>query len=244
MSTKLTADKVLTKAKSQVRDKSYGSNNKYTKWYYGKSTSAAWCGIFVKYVIEKLCEDKELLCGCTNFAYVPTVWNWAKSKGYLKSKTYTPQAGDLVIFDWTVDNELSRDHIGFVICDRGTYISTVEGNTSSVSQGNGGCVQLRERNKKYVAGYVRLPYAKPKVTKKKYSGALPKNTVKKDCKNKEEVKEWQEFLNWALDLSLVVDGICGPKTVDATKKFQKLVGITCDGICGKNTLSKAKGYKK
>ena len=36
----------------------------------------------------------------------------------------------------------------------------------------------------------------------------------------------------------IADGICGTKTVNAIKKFQKLKGLTVDGICGKNTWNK------
>ena len=35
-----------------------------------------------------------------------------------------------------------------------------------------------------------------------------------------------------------VDGICGAKTVNAIKAFQKANGLAVDGICGKNTWNK------
>jgi N-acetylmuramoyl-L-alanine amidase len=37
---------------------------------------------------------------------------------------------------------------------------------------------------------------------------------------------------------LSVDGIAGPQTIGALKKFQKSKGLVVDGLCGKNTWGK------
>lgn len=151
---KPTASQVITYAKKFVRKAKYGSPNAFTKWYYGNNTAAPWCAIFVYYCLAHT-SGKTLMTGCGNKAYVPTVWNWAKAKGYTRK---TPAKGDLVIFDWQKDNV--ADHIGFVLADKGSTVQTLEGNTSNVSNGNGGCVQIRTRSKTLIKGYVRLPYAK------------------------------------------------------------------------------------
>lgn len=59
-----------------------------------------------------------------------------------------------------------------------------------------------------------------------------------------QVKNLQNFLNWALDLNLVVDGIIGNATINAVKQFQNKVKIYADGLFGKSSLSKAKSYSK
>lgn len=246
MASKTTAKKVLAAAKGEIREKKYGKPNKYSRWYYGNETQAPWCGIFIKYVIEKLCGNKELLEGCSNVAYVPTIHEWAKKKGYVK---YSGEPGDLVIFDWNCGNGVAeRDHVGFMVKDnKNGTITTYEGNTSSISNGNGDCVQQRIRDKKFVLCYVRLPYKKTttkKVTKKKYTGEFPTALISVEKGTKTNIKRWQKFLNWALDAGLTVDGIFGTMSMKATKEFQRTVGILDDGIAGTNTITKAKKYEK
>lgn len=167
---KPTAKKVVDYAKKFVRQKSYGQVNIFTKWYYGNNTAAAYCAIFVYYCLAH-CGGKELMKGCSQKAYVPTVYNWAKKKGYLKPASAKAKLGDIVIYDWNDDG--TADHEGFVIKDMGSRIQTVEGNTSNVNNSNGGCVQVRVRNKNDVKGFVRLPYA----TSKKVAKNVTKGRV-------------------------------------------------------------------
>ncbi len=51
----------------------------------------------------------------------------------------------------------------------------------------------------------------------------------------EAVKELQRFLNVKLNLSLVVDGKLGPKTVKVIKQWQKDNGLVADGLVGPKT---------
>ena len=83
--------------------------------------------------------------------------------------------------------------------------------------------------------------------KKTYSGTYPtlpsRGYFKKGDKGT-QVKNLQKFLNWALDLKLVVDGIIGNATINAVKQFQNKVKIYVDELFGKDCLSKAKTYTK
>lgn len=152
---KPTSNDVVSYAKKFVRSAPYGSPNQFTRWYYGNNTTAPWCAIFVYYCLAQT-GGKELMAGCANKAYVPTIWNWGASKGYNRGAYSEAKQGDLVIFDWQKDGV--ADHIGFALSDHGSYVKTVEGNTSNTNNGNGGCVQIRTRSKSLVKGYVRLPY--------------------------------------------------------------------------------------
>lgn len=76
-----------------------------------------------------------------------------------------------------------------------------------------------------------------------YTGVIPNPTIRKGSKGT-GVRNLQKFLNWYGKYGLVVDGICGSKTVSAIKSFQKKEKIKADGIYGKNTQAKAKAYKK
>jgi surface antigen len=222
-----TANQAISKAKSFVRKEPYGSTNKFNKWY--GLYPCAWCAIFVYYVLSA-CGGKRLEEGCSNKAYCPSIWAWAKAKGY--ARTSGPKKGDLVLYDWQKDGVC--DHIGFVICDNGNgTITTVEGNTSNTSNGNGGCVQVRVRAKSLVKGYVRLPYKEV---------PYPTTYLYKGVSSKSEVKKLQKCLNKILKTKLSVDGIYGSKTKKAVKRLQAKAHIKTDGIVGSNTRAAIKKY--
>ena len=95
--------------------------------------------------------------------------------------------------------------------------------------------------------YAKTYFNKYNTTKKGYTGVFPTLPTRSYFKSGDRgthVKYLQQFLNWAVNTKLVVDGIIGPKTISAVKLFQKTVGIKQDGLFGKISLSKAKDYKK
>lgn len=55
-------------------------------------------------------------------------------------------------------------------------------------------------------------------------------------KTKEIISDVQEVLKALVDKSLEVDGLAGPKTMDATAKYQKLQGLPQTGIADAATL--------
>lgn len=75
-------------------------------------------------------------------------------------------------------------------------------------------------------------------TLKPYTGTLPKGVVMSGTVGS-DAKAVQTFLNWYINAKLDTDGIAGPKTVAAIKKFQKNNGIVADGIFGAKTKAKA-----
>ena len=83
----------------------------------------------------------------------------------------------------------------------------------------------------------------PKLPKRGYFFFNPK-TPKSIYDKGSEVKKLQEFLNWAIDAKLKVDGYYGIKCFEATEKFQEITGIKIDGYFGKDCLSKAKSFEK
>ena len=92
-----------------------------------------------------------------------------------------------------------------------------------------------DKIKNYVTEANTASYAAPKT---EYKGSLPKGTVRSGQKGS-DVTAAQTFLNWGIGANLVVDAICGPKTVKAIKAFQKQSKITADGIFGPTTKQKA-----
>ena len=63
---------------------------------------------------------------------------------------YSPQPGDVVLFNWDADG--STDHVGFVVKDNGDgTITTIEGNTSG--EAGSSCVAVKTRDRNLVYGY-------------------------------------------------------------------------------------------
>lgn len=100
---------------------------------------------------------------CDNF--ISKLRNAGKS-GWILSNKRNCQPGDIVLFDWNSSNTSNHysglDHIGFIELNLGSYVQTIEGNTSgswngSQSAGNG--VYRRTRNWSNIACIVRPPYA-------------------------------------------------------------------------------------
>ena len=143
----MTAQKILKKAISQigVKENPSGSNNvKYNTDYYGKAVSGSaypWCCAFVWWIFKE-CGASHLFYDGKKTAYCPTVETFYKSKG--QWYTNNPKVGDLVLFDFS--GKGVAGHIGILekINADGTY-TTIEGNTSTSNQANGGCVMRRTR---------------------------------------------------------------------------------------------------
>lgn len=230
-----TAKKVLKIEKSYVRSTPYGAYNTFND-----HNGQPWCGYFQKYCLSKAGSDmKKWINTCPNPAYVPAVEEWAKKNGRW---TYHGKPGDLVLFDWNCN--ASPDHVGMLIKKQGGVYVTVEGNTSNVSQGNGGCVQIRYREGKWILGFVRPPYRAGKKKKKAsgtYTGGLPVTTLRVGSSGS-EVKKWQKFLRWA-GYDVKADGKFGALARRATIDFQKAKKLSADGVVGPNTIQAAKIHK-
>jgi hypothetical protein len=82
--------------------------------------------------------------------------NWAKQKGRWVTAGY--RQGDVVIFDW--DGNGTTDHMGLVeaVSADGKTLTTIEGNTGSDNNSNGGQVMRRTRSIRYVNGAFRPKY--------------------------------------------------------------------------------------
>ena len=129
-----------------VKENPANSNRcKYTDWY---GMVGPWCAMFVTWsdqTGEKPYSSS--LAKSTYYAYVPYIVSDARAGRRGLSITSNPQPGDLVCFDWSRDGEY--DHVGIVLSPpdaQGNFVS-VEGNTSTSDNSNGGQVMQRNRNK-------------------------------------------------------------------------------------------------
>ncbi len=232
------------KSNSSLYDKTAnaGSAN-YTKYgAYFNMNPAQWCDLFVDWCFCQAygkSKAKEMLCGGFS-AYTPTSAQYFKNKG----QWYTsPKKGDVIFFK----NSQRICHTGIVYNVDGTYVYTIEGNTSGgsavISNGGGCCKKKYRLNNSRIAGYGRPNYGGTKNTTVETTTNKGGNTVtvtlsilKKGSKGK-EVKTLQCLLiacGYSCG-SAGADGDFGNGTLTAVKKYQTAHKLTADGIVGKNT---------
>lgn len=156
----MTAQKIVQMAASQIgiKEQPANSNNvKYNTEYYGRAVNGAdypWCCAFVWWVF-KACGASQLFYGGQKTAYCPTVENYYKKQG----KWYqSGKVGDMVLFDF--NGKGIAGHIGIVekVNSDGSY-TTIEGNTGSGNDANGGAVMRRTRYKSSIRGFARPDYS-------------------------------------------------------------------------------------
>lgn len=225
---------LVAKAKSYIGY--WGNPNQFTKWYSKDNKTHAWCGMFVKYVFKKDF-NCDWLDKCKNFAYVPTIVQWAKDMKYWTTDYKKAKAGDLVVYNWYPSKKNHYSHVGIVEKQKTGGLQSCEGNTTSGTKKN--CVASKGRGKKYIAGVILLPYVEQfnltRVLKAK------KSKGKWVCGSKgNDVKELQKELQ-KRDYNIGKDGIDGKfgnSTRNAVLKFQKDNKLAQDGEVGKNTAHK------
>lgn len=156
----MTAQKIISMAVSQIGIKEQPANSnkvKYNTEYYGSEVSGSdypWCCAFVWWVF-KHCNASALFYGGKKTAYCPTVENYYKQQG----KWYSSgKPGDMVLFDFS--HKGIAGHIGIVekVNADGSY-TTIEGNTGSGNDANGGAVMRRIRYKSSIRGFARPDYS-------------------------------------------------------------------------------------
>lgn len=128
------------------------SGSKYGRWYAdtmgrpeyrGPSTAYPWCAMFVSWAFAQAGQSMPGLP--TPQCSVIVSRNRGSSRAVSKRDA---QPGDVILFDWDPERGNGADHVGIVELNKGSYVQTIEGNTSSGSggsQSNGGGVWRRTR---------------------------------------------------------------------------------------------------
>lgn len=177
-------------------------DTKYPTFYNTKKQGAAWCDIWYDWVLvvtfgEDECQqmtgqpDRSCGAGCSwSVKYYKSIGRWFK----------TPKPGDQIFFYNSSCTDIA--HTGMVVKVDGTYVYTIEGNTSSASGvvANGGCVAEKKYKLNYyrIAGYGRPWYdeepvqeTKPATSTKPATkpAAKPATSTTKFSK---DVQDWQK----------------------------------------------------
>ena len=161
-----TASDMVKKAASQIgyKESPAGSNNtKYGRWY--GMNREPWCAMFVSWCANEI---NELKAVGGKFAYCPYWVDHFKKSGQWLDRSEKPRPGDIIFFS----NGKRACHVG-IVEERidSSYVQTIEGNTSTSSNDNGGAVMRRKRaygkrgSSWYILGFGRPEYSgapKPK----------------------------------------------------------------------------------
>lgn len=180
-----------------------GGSGNYTEYNYNMGdfgvgyggSNYAWCASFVSWALfQSRCSNLDSMYDWARYAIgnPEYIWRevgcvaWAnqlRSCGYFQrskaynGNTYIPRSGDLIFFCWEGPNG-GEDHIGLVVYSDGSYVYTVEGNTSGRAglESNGGGVYFKRYSLDYscITGYGVLPYETVStVPSLDYSGSNP-----------------------------------------------------------------------
>lgn len=176
-----TANDILNLAISYlgVKEDPPNSNNVIfnTHYYSGpvNNKSLHWCVAFV-WDIFRMARASALFYGGGKTASCSTLWAYHKKQGQAVTSF---QPGDIVFFDFS-GKKSKTEHVGIVEKVENGYINTIDGNTGTTSEANGGAVMRRRRALKYVSGGYRPKYDTTKkeieMTKEEIQ-ALVKQTV-------------------------------------------------------------------
>ena len=120
---------IVTVALSQVGNV---GGQPYWSWY-GFNSRVDWCAIFVSWCANE--------CGYIEAGVIPKFSGcvqgsrWFKERGLWQDRSYTPNPGDIIFFDWHDPNGFSGpqdgvpDHVGIVEKVENGRVYTVEGNS-------------------------------------------------------------------------------------------------------------------
>lgn len=134
-----------------VKESPPSSNSvKYNDWFYGRHVSGAaypWCMAFVQW-----CYDRAGLALPFKTASCGGLLRWYK-RNQPECVVKIPVPGCIAIFDFP-NSQSDTDHVGIYEGGDETYITTIDGNTGTTNDADGGAVMRRARMAKYVKAYI------------------------------------------------------------------------------------------
>ena len=215
---------------------------------YQMTLNDPWCCAFVVAVFAANKASDIIPC----YAACDQMINIFKNWGRWKSKWETPQAGDIIFYDWNGDH--SSDHVGIVVSNTQGKLNIIEGNKSDT-------VSFRniDSSSTNIIGYGAPNYSVSD------SGdtdiPLPAQTTRPSAYDIDAisrlpllfygskgvyVKILQLVINWVAehDLEFInnkyyelvdIDGEYGPVTKSAVASYQMARNLEVDGVVGKET---------
>ena len=156
------------------------AGTKYGRWYAQKVNSSyfgtngvPYCAMFVSWVFD---QAGQALTGLPS-ASCAAIRNANRNTERHIKTIQNAKPGDVVLFDWNPSAGDGPDHVGIVEKNCGSYLQTIEGNTSSGnsgSQSNGGGVYRRTRAWSTVYMIIRPVYSTRRNMSEAGIGDIPK----------------------------------------------------------------------
>lgn len=238
-----TANEIIKIARAELGVKESPANSNKVKYTTSYGVITAWCVIFLWWCFKqagasKLFYDGKKCASCSQLR------NWARPKNQWVTKNY--KVGDLIMFNFS--GGTAPQHIGICTKVTGSTITTIDGNTGTGNEANGGKVMERTRNIRYVVGAFRPKYEastssssgtaqKPKEVVNTVEITLPllvRGSTGGYVKTLQRLLKQLNYKDSSGKL-IAVDGDYGAKTEYAVKNFQRAKKLSVDGKCGKNT---------
>jgi hypothetical protein len=143
-STKTTREQALEGALSWLgyKESPAGSNDSHFGRWYGMNYQP-WCAMAVTHWYEIEGGGSPSFAKGAAYSFCPYILHDAQAKQGGLSVTSSPIPGDVVLFDWYYDG--APDHVGLFIDGTPSSFESVEGNTSTSNNSNGGEVMRRSR---------------------------------------------------------------------------------------------------
>ena len=107
-------------ARNEIGNK---GGEKYWRWY-GFNQRVNWCAIFVSWCAN---ESGTINNTIPRFSLCTDGVKWYKDHSNWKNKSYIPQTGDIIFFDWNGDGHVQ--HVGIVEKVENDKVYTIEGNS-------------------------------------------------------------------------------------------------------------------
>ena len=163
----MTAEKILDTARAQlgIREEPPNSNRvKFNTAYYGRDVSGSaypWCCAFVWWVFREA-GAASLFYGGKKTASCSALLSF--HKGQAVRGDYQP--GDIIFFNF--NGRKNPAHVGICESWDGQYITTIDGNTGTGNEANGGAVLRRRRDKSFIVGAYRPVYQEDTMTQAEF----------------------------------------------------------------------------
>ena len=161
-----TAENLLDLARAELGTVESPANSnrvKYNTAYYGREVSGssyAWCAVFLWWLFREA-GASELYYGGGKTAYCPTLLSFHRGQWVTD---YRP--GDIIFFNFS--GKSNAQHVGICESYDGTYITTIDGNTGTDDEANGGAVMRRNRHRRYIVGAYRPAYEEDTMTQEQF----------------------------------------------------------------------------
>ena len=161
-----TAENLLALARAELGTVESPANSnrvKYNTAYYGREVSGssyAWCAVFLWWLFREA-GASELYYGGGKTAYCPTLLSFHRGQWVTD---YRP--GDIIFFNFS--GKSNAQHVGICESYDGTYITTIDGNTGTGDEANGGAVMRRNRYRRYIVGAYRPAYEEDTMTQEQF----------------------------------------------------------------------------